>query len=83
MFTYIINCLFLSFQVLKFSQYLLLQTAAPDAIVRLKSTKLASEQAEIQKIYFKEQHHESMEDFLIHHVHENDTHSGLLMQVKP
>ena len=63
------------------SQFLLLQTAAPDAIMRLEHTKLAEVKREIEIIYFKKQHHDSIEDFLNHHIHESDLESGLLLQV--
>lgn len=68
----------MTIQVLKVSKYLLLQTAAPDAIVRLERTALAGEKKEIEDIYFHHQHHSSIEDFLDHHV--NSKHP-LLMQV--
>ena len=60
---------------------MLLQTAAPDAIVRLERTDLAGEQRAIEDIYFRQQHHSSIEDFLIQHVHECDVKTRLLMQV--
>ena len=69
------------FQVLHISKDLLLQTAAPEAIARLKHTPLADEREKIIKIYFEEQHHNSIEDFLIYNVCQKDSPSGLLMQV--
>ena len=63
------------------SKFLLLQTAAPDAIVRLERTELADEKQETENIYFQSQYHSSIEDFLNHHVHEYNIDSGLLMQV--
>ena len=63
------------------SKYLLLQTAAPDAIVRLKNTVLADKKKEIENIYFQQQKHSSIEDFLNHHVNGECAESGLLMQV--
>ncbi len=63
------------------SKYLLLQTASPDAVVRLVKTVLANEKKEIKRIYFQQQHHESLEDFLNHHVHGSHGQDGLLMQV--
>ena len=69
------------FQVLSISKRLLLQTAAPEAIARLKCTPLAIEREEIIKIYFEQQHHNSIEDFLIHNLYNNVDPSGLLMQV--
>jgi hypothetical protein len=70
-------------QVLNLSKFLLLQTAAPDAIVRLEHADLAHEKAVIGDIYFKHQHHNSMEDFLNHSIRACDTKTRLLMQVYP
>jgi len=70
------------FQVLKTSQYLLLQTASPDALFRLEYTPLADQREELSRIYFQEQRHNSLEDFLAHHIRRNNTQEGgLLMQV--
>jgi len=64
------------------SQYLLLQTASPDALVRLEYTLLANQREELLRLYFQEQHHSSVEDFLAHHIQRNSTRGGgLLMQV--
>ena len=63
------------------SKFLLLQTAAPDAIVRLERTDLAGERKVIEDIYFRQQHHSSIEDFLNHHIHDCEAETGLLMQV--
>lgn len=63
------------------SKYLLLQTASPDAVVRLEKTVLVDEKMEVKRIYFQQQHHESLEDFLNHHVHGSHGQDGLLMQV--
>jgi len=68
--------------VLKMNQYLLLQTASPDALVRLEHTLLADQREELLRLYFQEQHHNSVEDFLAHHIQKNSTRGGgLLMQV--
>ena len=68
-------------QVLKRSQYLLLQTASPDALVRLKHSPLADQRKELLRVYFQ-QHHGSLEDFLAHHLQMNGTQGeSLLMQV--
>ena len=68
-------------QILNLSKYLLLQTASPDAIVRLERTDLADEKKEIEQIYFEQQYHNSIEDFLVHHIHGLHRDFGLLMQV--
>ena len=73
--------MFLS-QVLRLSQYLLLQIASDDALIRLKRTSLADYQREFMHIYFSEQHHDSIISFVCHHLKQDDgTSDGLLMQV--
>ena len=68
-------------QVLKRSQYLLLQTASPDALVQLKHSPLSDQREELLRVYFQ-QHHGSLEDFLVHHLQMNGTQGeSLLMQV--
>lgn len=62
------------------SKFLLLQTASPDGIIRLERTALSSEMSNIRDIYFKEQCHHSIGDFLNCNIHGQITHSGLLMQ---
>jgi len=55
---------------------------SPDALVRLECTPLADQREELSKIYFQKQHHNSIEDFLAHHIKINSTQKeGLLMQV--
>ncbi len=65
--------------MLTLSKYFLLQTAPPDAIVRLERTDLADESKVIKQIYFEQQSHESIDNFLNYHV--QDQREGLLMQV--
>ena len=67
-------------QVLPLSQFLLLQTASPDAIIRLESTAL-EDKNDIREMYFKELHHQSIEDFLISELQRCGTKGGLLIQV--
>ena len=68
--------------MLRLSQFLLLQIASDDALVRLKKTALAYKQEEYMQLYFIEQHHDSIVDFVRHHIQSGDgTHEGLLMQV--
>ena len=55
------------------SQHLLLQTASPDAIVRLKLNESLSKGCkEIQSKYFKHMHCPSLLHYLIHRVHGYD-----------
>ena len=68
--------------MLRLSQYLLLQIASDDALIRLKRTSLADQQNEFMQVYFSEQHHDSIIDFIYHHIKDDDgTSEGLLMQV--
>ena len=79
--SFVNSCLIALFQILKLSKFLLLETASPDSIVRLRNTKLVEETKAIKKIYFEQQHHHSINDFLTYQVHSNHRDSGLLMQV--
>jgi hypothetical protein len=68
-------------QVLRFSQYLLLQIAPDDALIRLKRTSLVDQQ-KFMHLYFSEQHHDSIINFVSHHIKDdNGSSDGLLMQV--
>ena len=66
------------------SKKILLQMASPDALIRLCRTALADDYEELRQIYFSEQHHGSIVQFLVHHLH-NGSHMsgqcGLLIQV--
>ena len=59
----------------------MLQTASPDAIVRLECTALADEKESINQIYSEEQYHRSMSEFLQHFIHDYYAEGGLLLQV--
>uniref|UniRef100_A0A3P9I788 RING-type E3 ubiquitin transferase n=1 Tax=Oryzias latipes TaxID=8090 RepID=A0A3P9I788_ORYLA len=51
--------------VLELAKSLLLNCAAPDAVVRLKYCDLSNqEKGRLQKLYFQQQHHHSLRDFL-------------------
>ena len=61
---------------------MLLQTASPDALVRLEQSPLADQKEELLELYFQRQDHNSLEDFLAHHLERNGTQGeNLLMQV--
>ena len=69
-------------KVLKRSQYLLLQTAYPDALVRLENSPLADQREELLSLYFQ-QHHSSLEDFMAYHLQRGGIQEeSLLMQVR-
>ena len=68
--------------VLICSKKLLLQMASPDALIRLRNSTLSHDQEKLKKIYFYEQCHGSILQFLQHHLHGGQSHqSGLLIQV--
>jgi len=56
----------------------MLQCATSESVVRLHKTKLKYEVDEIQRIYFRDQHHESLLDFLSHEWQENSSLPQLL-----
>lgn len=60
----------------------MLRIAAPEAIVRLEYSPLADKKSDIERSYFMNQHHKSIDDFLTHFVFNQSSHeAGLLMQV--
>ena len=61
------------------SQYLMLQTATDDAIVRVKNTVLSDHQEKFIQVYFSEQHHNSIIDFVQHHLNHHDASNRRLM----
>ena len=67
--------------MLRLSQYLLLQMASPDALIRLDKTDLAGERDDLSKLYFESQCHQSIHDFLLHYTAGTVSEGGLLMQV--
>lgn len=68
--------------VLTCSKRILLQMASPDALIRLKLTRLDDKREKFLKIYYFEQHHGSIVEFLNHHLNESQHDSaGLLLQV--
>ena len=68
--------------ILQRSQYLLLQMATPDALVRLQHTALASSAEELTLMYFTKQHHGSISDFLRHYLKDaSNSEYGSLFQV--
>ncbi|XP_070782783.1 E3 ubiquitin-protein ligase rnf213-beta [Enoplosus armatus] len=52
-------------EVFDLAKCLLLNCATPDAVVRLKYSDLANQEKEkLQRMYFQQQHHHSLQDFL-------------------
>ena len=69
--------------VFKCSCEIVLQMASPDALIRLERTVLAEEAEELSEMYFSEQCHGSIVQFLQHHLQTHIANSdGLLIQVK-
>ena len=70
--------------VLDRSKAILLQMASPDALIRLHCTTLLKDRKNLTQVYFSEQFHGSIVQFLGHHLH-NAGHvagqCGLLIQV--
>ena len=68
--------------VLSLSKKILLQMASPDAIIRLKLTRLDEKRDKYLNIYYADQHHGSFTEFINHHLNENlNYENGLLLQV--
>ncbi|XP_033975098.1 E3 ubiquitin-protein ligase rnf213-beta isoform X3 [Trematomus bernacchii] len=52
-------------EVLDLAKCLLMNCATPDAVVRLKSSELANQEKEkLQRLYFQQQHHHCLREFL-------------------
>ena len=68
-------------RVLECSKNILLEMASPDALIRLQNTSLADEQKRLSHTYFTEQSHGSIVQFLVNQFSNNDSESGLLIQV--
>lgn len=69
--------------LLKHSKRILLQMASPDALIRLQLTRLHDKREKILKIYYVEQHHDSVALFFNHHrlYIKQQNQAGLLLQV--
>ena len=63
------------------SKWLLLQTASPAALIRLRSSSLRSEVQGLNDIYFHHQYHSSLREFLSNKLIESAPTEGLLIQV--
>ena len=74
-------------QVMERSKSFLVQMASPDALIRLQCTQLAEAERNKVNTMYTEQHHDSIKDFLCHHlkrpfhVVNDDTYMGLLLHV--
>ena len=74
-------------QVMERSKSLLVQMASPDALIRLQRTQLPEEERKSITAMYTEQHHDSVKDFLCHHLKrpshivDIDDYMGLLLHV--
>ena len=55
--------------------------ANPDALIRLQRTALADQQKKLCQVYFSEQYHDSITQFLQHHIGNDFERNGVLIQV--
>ena len=71
-------------QVMRLSQYLLLQMASEDALFRLKHSKLLDEEVKyLMNLYYQGQEHKSIADFIKYSFKQKQDgcHNELFMQV--
>lgn len=80
MLTFLSHSIFL-LQVLNLSKFLLLQTASPEAVVRLECTPLAAEKECLNQVYSQQQYHKSIIEFLGQNIQLSSGEEGLLLQV--
>ncbi|XP_063077858.1 E3 ubiquitin-protein ligase rnf213-beta [Engraulis encrasicolus] len=61
------------------AKMLLMNCATPDSVLRLKYARLGNqEKGELQKMYFHDQHHRSLRDFINTHLDQDDNHCGFV-----
>uniref|UniRef100_A0A667YC04 RING-type E3 ubiquitin transferase n=1 Tax=Myripristis murdjan TaxID=586833 RepID=A0A667YC04_9TELE len=66
-------------EVFELAKCFLLNCATPDAVLRLKYSDLGNQEKErLQRVYFQDQHHHSLRDFLEHHLNEHQGSSKFL-----
>lgn len=68
-------------KVLDYAKRILLWCATPDAVFRVSNSRLSADEHGIIDIYFEEQHHESVLDYIQHQIKEIQPKS-LYAQVK-
>lgn len=67
--------------ILSRSKKILLQMASPESLIRLQYTSLDEQKEKLSEIYYVEQHHGSIVEFLSHHLNTSTDSYGLLIQV--
>ncbi|XP_036427896.1 E3 ubiquitin-protein ligase rnf213-beta isoform X2 [Colossoma macropomum] len=69
-------------EVYESAKYFLLKCATPDSVLRLKYSKLGNQEAEKhQLLYFHQQHHHSLKDFMNSHLKKNDKEKSRFIEV--
>lgn len=69
--------------LLEEAKLILLNCATPDAVVRLDSSALSSVESEhLARVYFEEQKHNSMADFVLSHIHQEEWNHASFTEVK-
>ncbi|KAG5853532.1 hypothetical protein ANANG_G00026970 [Anguilla anguilla] len=69
-------------RVLQQAKLMLLNCATPDSVVRLQDTALPSTEAEfLTQVYFQEQQHSSLAEFILSHMHMEEWHHSHITEV--
>ncbi|KAL7869589.1 hypothetical protein AOLI_G00135770 [Acnodon oligacanthus] len=69
-------------EVYEFAKYFLLKCATPDSVLRLKYSKLGNQEAEKhQWLYFHQQHHHSLKDFMDSHLKRKNKERSRFIEV--
>ncbi|KAG5853539.1 hypothetical protein ANANG_G00027050 [Anguilla anguilla] len=69
-------------RVLQQAKLMLLNCATPDSVVRLQDTALSSTEAEsLTQVYFQEQQHSSLAEFILSHMHREGWHHSHITEV--
>ena len=74
------SAIVVSLKVLLISQFLLLQTTPPQALIRVRKSNLKDQYEKLYELYMT-QHHGSIDDFLNYHLSHDPPRGGLLIQV--
>lgn len=71
-------------QLLDEAKLILLNCATPDAMVRLDNSALSKVEIEhLARVYFEDQKHSSMADFVLSHIHQEEWNHVSFTEVKP
>ncbi|XP_066518776.1 E3 ubiquitin-protein ligase rnf213-beta [Hoplias malabaricus] len=68
--------------VYEYAKYFLLKCATPDSVLRLKYSKLGNQEADkLQRLYFHQQDHHSLRDFMGSHLRKEENEKSRLIEV--